>query len=81
VNAQAVGVVEIAQTASSDLRELAGEGSLESEASMERFIRRRNVQLYYRLLGRVTDGSERQKIIYLLAEELLKQKEAADPPW
>lgn len=45
---------------------------------MERFIRRQNVRLYHRLLQHVTDESDRQKILHLLAEERLKQKDAGD---
>jgi hypothetical protein len=46
---------------------------------MDRFIRRQNVALYRRLLERVNEESERQKIINLLTEERQKQKDAGDP--
>jgi DNA-binding MarR family transcriptional regulator len=46
---------------------------------MDRFIRRQNVLLYRRLLERVTDESDRRKIINLLAEEQQKQRDAGDP--
>ena len=46
---------------------------------MDRFIRRQNVVLYRRLLERVTEKSERRKIINLLTEEQQKQKDAGDP--
>ena len=46
---------------------------------MDRFIRRQNVVLYRRLLERVTEESERRKIINLLTEEQQKQKDAGDP--
>ena len=45
---------------------------------MDRFIRRQNVVLYRRLLERVTEESERRKIINLLTEEQQKQKDAGD---
>jgi hypothetical protein len=43
---------------------------------MDRFIRRQNVALYRRLLERVNEESDRQKIINLLNEERQKQKDA-----
>ena len=46
---------------------------------MERFIRSQNVERFRRLLERVTEESDRQKIINLLADELQKQKDAGDP--
>ena len=46
---------------------------------MERFIRCQNVKHYRRLLERVTEQSDRQKILNLLAEEQQKQKDAGDP--
>jgi hypothetical protein len=46
---------------------------------MDRFIRRQNVERYCRLLQRVTEESDRQKVINLLAEERQKQKDAGDP--
>jgi hypothetical protein len=46
---------------------------------MERFIRSQNVERFRRLLERVTEQSDRQKIMNLLADELQKQKDARDP--
>jgi hypothetical protein len=46
---------------------------------MGEFIRSQNVKRYRRLLERVTDESDRQHIINLLAEERQKQKDAGDP--
>jgi hypothetical protein len=46
---------------------------------MERFIRSQNVERFRRLLERVTEQSDRQKIINLLADELQKQIDAGDP--
>ena len=46
---------------------------------MERFIRCQNVERFRRLLERVTEESDRQKIMNLLADELQKQKNAGDP--
>ena len=48
-------------------------------ANMERFIRSQNVERFRRLLERVTEQSDRQKIANLLADELQKQKDAGDP--
>jgi hypothetical protein len=50
-------------------------------ANMDRFIRRQYVERYRRLLERVTEESDRQKILNLLAEERQKQKDADDPLW
>jgi hypothetical protein len=52
---------------------------LRTEADMGEFIRSQNVKRYRRLLERVTDESDRQQIINLLAEERQKQKDARDP--
>jgi hypothetical protein len=49
--------------------------------NLDRFIRRQNVERYRRLLERVTEESDRQKIFNLLAEERQKQKDADDPLW
>jgi hypothetical protein len=46
---------------------------------MERFVRSQNVMRYHRLLERVTEESDRQQIIGLLALERQKQKDAGDP--
>ncbi len=46
---------------------------------MQRFIRCQNVERFRRLLERVTEESDRQKIINLLADELEKQNDAGDP--
>jgi hypothetical protein len=54
-------------------------GSYETEADMDQFVRSQNVARYRRLLERVTDESDRQQIIDLLAEERRKQKDAGDP--
>jgi hypothetical protein len=48
---------------------------------MDQFVRSQNVERYRRLLERVTDESDRQQIIHLLAEERQKQKDAGDPVW
>jgi hypothetical protein len=48
---------------------------------MDRFVRSQNVEHYRRLLERVTDESNRQQIINLLAEERQKQKDAGDLVW
>ena len=53
-------------------------GSIDG-ANMERFIRCQNVERFRRLLERVTEESDRQKIINLLADEMQKQKDAGDP--
>jgi hypothetical protein len=49
------------------------------EANVDQFVRRQNVERYCRLLQRVTEESDRQKVINLLAEERQKQKDAGDP--
>jgi hypothetical protein len=46
---------------------------------MDRFVRGQNVEHYRRLLERLTDETERQKVFNLLAEEQQKQKDADDP--
>ena len=46
---------------------------------MERFIRGQNVELYRRILERVTEQLHRQTILKLLDEEQQKQKDAGDP--
>ena len=48
---------------------------------MDKFIRSQNVERYRRLLERLTEQSDRQLIINLLAEEQNKQKSAGDPVW
>jgi len=48
---------------------------------MDQFVRSQNVARYRRLLERVTEESDRQTIIKLLAEEQHKQKAAGDPAW
>ena len=53
-------------------------GSIDG-ANMERSIRCQNVERFRRLLERVTEESDRQKIINLLADEMQKQKDAGDP--
>jgi hypothetical protein len=45
---------------------------------MGQFIRRLNVERYWRLLDRVTNQSERQRILKLLVEVRQKQKDAGD---
>ncbi len=45
---------------------------------MEKFIRRRNVEHYERLLAITTDEVERERIRKLLAEERQKQIESGD---
>ena len=49
------------------------------EANVDGFIRSQNVERYRRLLERVTEQSDREKIQNLLAEEQEKQKDAGDP--
>jgi hypothetical protein len=74
-------VVRIAQTAFSDWRSLQARGlsgSYATEANVDQFVRSRNVERYRRLLERVTEESDRQQIINLLAEERQKQKDAGD---
>ena len=46
---------------------------------MDRFVRRQNVEHYRHLLETVTQESERQRILTLLAQEQQKQKDAGDP--
>ena len=46
---------------------------------MGEFVQSQNVKRYRLLLERVTDESDRQQIINLLAEERQKQKDAGDP--
>ena len=41
---------------------------------MDQFVRSQNIERYRRLLERVTEESDRQHIINLLAEERQKQK-------
>jgi hypothetical protein len=48
---------------------------------MGEFVRSQNVARYRRLLERVTDESDRQQIINLLAEERQKEKDAGDLVW
>jgi hypothetical protein len=48
---------------------------------MDQFVRSPNVARFRRLLERVTEESDRQTIIKLLAEEQRKQKVAGDPAW
>ena len=48
---------------------------------MDQFVRSQNVARYRRLLKRVSEESDRQTIIKLLAEEQHKQKVAGDPTW
>jgi hypothetical protein len=45
---------------------------------VDQFIRRHNVENYCRLLESVSDETERQTILKLLAEERQKQKDAGD---
>ncbi|HEY1361563.1 MAG TPA: hypothetical protein VGF60_04915 [Xanthobacteraceae bacterium] len=45
---------------------------------MDRFIRRKNIEHFQRLLETVTDEAERDRILKLLAEEREKQHEAGD---
>jgi hypothetical protein len=49
------------------------------EANMDQFIRCQNVTRYRRLLERVTEELDRQKILNLLAEVQQKQKDTGDP--
>ena len=46
---------------------------------MDQFVRSQNVERYRSLLERVTEESDRQQVINLLAEERQKQKAAGDP--
>ena len=43
---------------------------------MDEFVRRQNVERYRRLLERVTEETERHKILNLLAAEEQKQKDS-----
>lgn len=45
---------------------------------MDQFIRRRNIERYWRLLDSVSIESDRQTILQLLAEERQKQRDAGD---
>jgi hypothetical protein len=45
---------------------------------MGRFIRRRNVERYWRLLNRVTNELDRKRVLELLIEERQKQTDAGD---
>jgi hypothetical protein len=45
---------------------------------MDQFLRRRNVERYWRLLDSVGNESDRQRILQLLVEERQKQKDAGD---
>lgn len=45
---------------------------------MERFVRRENIRRYRALLARVSDETERQRLLKLLAEEEQNQKDAGD---
>ena len=47
-------------------------------SGVDQFIRRHNVENYCRLLESVSDETERQTILKLLAEERQKQKDAGD---
>jgi hypothetical protein len=46
---------------------------------MDKLIRRQNVARFERLLENVTDETERQRLLKLLAEEQKKHKDAGDP--
>jgi hypothetical protein len=45
---------------------------------MGQFIRRHNVERYWRLLDRATNQLERQRILELLVEERQRQRDADD---
>jgi hypothetical protein len=45
---------------------------------MDQFIRRRNVERYWRLLDSVSNESDRKRLLQLLVEERQKQKDAGD---
>jgi hypothetical protein len=45
---------------------------------MEQFLRRRNVERYWRLLDSVSNESDRKRLLQLLVEERQKQKDAGD---
>ena len=70
-------MVKIAQTAVSNPDSLQARGLI-TEADMNQFIRRRNVERYWRLLDCLSDDSDRQTILQLLVEERQKQKDAGD---
>ena len=70
------GHFRLAQPASEGLS-----GSYATEANMDQFVRSQNVGRYRRLLERVTEESDRQQVINLLAEERQKQKDAGDLVW
>jgi hypothetical protein len=53
-------------------------GASWTEADMNQFIRRRNVERYWRLLDNVSNESDRQQILQLLVDERQKQKDAGD---
>jgi hypothetical protein len=48
------------------------------EVNMGQFIRRHNVDRYWRFLDRVTNQLERQQILELLVEERQSQRDAGD---
>jgi hypothetical protein len=75
-------VVRIAQTAFSARRSLqlrVLSGSYERRPTWVSLSH--PIEHYRRLLERVTEESDRQQIINLLAEEQRKQKDAGDPVW
>jgi hypothetical protein len=45
---------------------------------MEQFIRRRNVERYWRLLDSVSNESDRQRILQLVVKGRQKQKDVGD---
>jgi hypothetical protein len=45
---------------------------------MGQFIRRRNIERYWRLLDLATDQSDRERLLELLAEERQKQRDSGD---
>jgi hypothetical protein len=45
---------------------------------MGQFIRRHNVERYWRLLDRATNQLERQRVLELLVEERQRQRDADD---
>ena len=45
---------------------------------MGQFIRRHDVERYWRLLERATDQSERQRVLGRLVEERQRQRDAGD---
>jgi hypothetical protein len=46
---------------------------------MDEFVRRQNIERYRRLLERVTEETDRQKILNLLAREQENQSSSSDP--